>query len=170
MKYEIIFNGIKRKCKNKVELINTAFFLHNNDVEYSAKEYSNINGVYGWNNISTSDYCRRCGRKLSDPNSVKNGIGPECIKRISMYNNQDNKLSILDSGTSKDIIDSIPNNRKYNCQFCNGELNHTIFYYEHKEGWFVKILGKKVWLWIECMNCGHQWSLEHLRVSRSISF
>ena len=32
--------------------------------------------------ILNSGHCFRCGRKLTTPESIKSGYGPECIKRI----------------------------------------------------------------------------------------
>jgi len=37
-----------------------------------------------WVEFHKTTYCRRCGRRLTNPESVMNGIGPECIKHTSV--------------------------------------------------------------------------------------
>ena len=39
--------------------------------------------------------CGKCGRKLTTPNSVQNGFGPECISFISKQQLRDMKLNLL---------------------------------------------------------------------------
>lgn len=35
--------------------------------------------------IYHSGKCGRCGKKLTDPRSIENGLGPECSKRVNKY-------------------------------------------------------------------------------------
>lgn len=28
-------------------------------------------------------FCKRCGRRLTDPKSIKKGVGPKCEKKMS---------------------------------------------------------------------------------------
>lgn len=177
--YKIRFNNGKyfttRKCKNKAELVNTAFFFDKNGIDYTAEEYKKDKETqrFGWNSFTPSVHCRRCGRELTNPESVKNGIGPECIKKVGRTKNfpaSDNLTQILPSHIADKVLESISQWRKDECQFCRGQLNPTVYYYEHDGGWYVEALGKKVWLWVECEKCGHQWSLTHLGVYRSQSF
>jgi hypothetical protein len=53
------------------------------------------------------------------------------------------------------------------CQWCGEELDtDDIDMYEHEGGWDVG-LPKKQWLSVHCHNCGYDWSLWKLGVSRS---
>lgn len=166
-KYKITFEGKTKNLKNKTQTANTAYYFDKKGIKYEAKEYSKQNGRYGWRTFTPSNFCRRCGRALTDPKSVKNGVGPVCIHKMDRdqaFPESDNKTKILGWDIAQKVIESIPSYRRDKCRFCEGDLDHTVYYYEHDGGWFVESLGKKVWLWLECSKCGQQWSLTHLGV------
>jgi len=49
---------------------------------FAQKVLSNHKTIPEGYSISPSGNCMRCGRKLTTPESIKTGYGPECIKRI----------------------------------------------------------------------------------------
>jgi hypothetical protein len=40
---------------------------------------------FGSNPNKGVGHCRRCGRELTDPKSIKKGIGPECEKNEQLH-------------------------------------------------------------------------------------
>lgn len=70
------------------------------------------------------------------------------------------KIKILDSKIAERFLKLI--NKK--CKFCGMPLEDIIYYYNHDSGVFIKELGKKAWLYIECSNenCKYQWSFYKL--------
>lgn len=40
-------------------------------------------------------HCGKCGRKLTVPSSIENGIGPECIKTLSKSEKRDKFLELI---------------------------------------------------------------------------
>ena len=168
------FRKMTRDVKTKAEVASIAQNFDKNKVDYEAQEYNKREGRYGWRVFQPSNYCQICGRALSNPKSVNRGIGPECAKkyRVPKDSNvpEDVCTKTLDNLTTQNIIKMIPEYYRDECKFCNGMLNHIVYYYEHDGGWYVESLDKRVWLWLECSKCGHQWSLDHLRVSRTCRF
>jgi hypothetical protein len=39
--------------------------------------------------------CGKCGRALTVPSSIENGLGPECIKSLSKQEKRDKFLSLI---------------------------------------------------------------------------
>ena len=181
-KYKINFfnekhnRKITKNVSTKAEMGSISRNFDKNNVEYEGYKYGKNKETnrYGWTQYQSSNFCQICGRHLTDPDSIRRGIGPICAgkNRVPRDSNpsEDPRIKILNGAIAQTIIEAIPEFRRNECQFCNGELNHRVYYYEHEGGWFVESLNKKVWLWIECSKCGHQWSLQHLRVSQSTTF
>ncbi|MFW9881939.1 MAG: DUF6011 domain-containing protein [Candidatus Thorarchaeota archaeon] len=181
VKYKIKFKkmdsdySITRSVKTKAEMSNISFHFQENNIDYEAQEYSKENGRFGWRKFEPSHFCRKCGRSLSALKSVLNGIGPICIKKSGTteirnreFPESDLRTKLLTGSAYDKIWDEI--GRMSKCGFCSGEFNANIYYYEHDSGWYVKDLDKKVWIWVECSKCGHQWSLEHLHIWRNTQF
>jgi len=34
--------------------------------------------------------------------------------------------------------------------------NFELGFYEHSDGWFVKSLNKRLWIYVRCLNCDYQ--------------
>ncbi|HEY0088422.1 MAG TPA: DUF6011 domain-containing protein [Candidatus Lokiarchaeia archaeon] len=178
-RYKISFNKnnqkITKNIPTKAEIASIGQNFDKNNIQYEAKEYSKDKETnrFGWKSFKPSSFCQICGRHLTDPKSINRGIGPECFKKNrlnSEFPETDTTTKILNGLTAKKILESISEDKRNKCRFCDGELDDIVRYYEHNEGWYVSELNNKVWLWIECIKCGHQWSLMHLGVSRNIKF
>lgn len=48
----------------------------------AAKDWHNGRDQYPYVVVFHEGKCGRCGRRLTDPHSIKMGFGPECIKKI----------------------------------------------------------------------------------------
>lgn len=110
--------------------------------------------------------CIKCGRTLSDPKSIKLGIGPICRKNGSL---KQNKLdAILDNYDPLEYINLTPEESKpfkelftrhkdCSCGYKNLHSLQIIGYYPHDEGCIIR--GKKNWLYIKCPKCNNDMSL-----------
>ena len=54
------------------------------------------------------------------------------------------------------------------CRWCNAELPRQLKSYPHPNGWRVKGLSERVWLYVECKKCGYQWALWKLGVPMDV--
>lgn len=70
-----------RKFRKRAEALENVFLLKQKGIQAEMQEYDQEKSA--WVLINPSAYCRRCGRKLSDPSSVKNGLGKECQKKAA---------------------------------------------------------------------------------------
>lgn len=87
------------------------------------------------------------------------------MSKIIITNLNDYLIRKFDRDTSKQIY-NIANLQNKTCQFCNGKFDKTAYYYKHDSGYQTNIYFEKIWIWFECLKCGHQWSLPYLGLSR----
>ncbi len=184
IKFTYILNGcvFKKSVKSKAEAAKTAFHLSQHgatDIKCAA--YEKKDGKYGYYAFAASTTCRRCGRELTDPESIKRGIGPECIKKGDLHKGNGGKPSDAAAAdlqtrsipvTLQETIFNLTNPNRRTCRFCNTPLQaRNLYYYPHAGGYLIPSLQipkaleeGKAWVFIECFTCGHEWSLNHLGV------
>jgi len=79
---------------------------------------------------------------------------------------KDNKIHKFDKNTSDQIKQYIPIKQ---CNFCRGKIFlPNAMYYKHDGGWKTSLFDEKIWIYITCKKCGHEWSLTHLGVKRNV--
>ena len=112
--------------------------------------------------------CTKCGREIHNPESVKNGMGPVCAGKTQhkSYSQGSDGLDpffpkLLDPDLAELFLKQL---QVLNCKSCGTPLPRAIKHYEHEGGWEVLGFQKKQWLFIECLNCEHEWSLNKLGV------
>lgn len=169
MPYKITFfdtikkKEVTKKVKTKAEIALVGQYFKHNNVNHRAEEYTkNEEGRYGWKEFEASNFCRVCGRALTDPTSVSRGIGPICYGKYNvngMAQKVDTETQILDASIAKRFLEFM---HQVNCRTCGGTLGSIVYYYEHSEGVYIEELDKKVWVWVECNKCQHQWSIYKL--------
>lgn len=119
-----------------------------------------------------------CGRRLTDPDSVKKGIGPICEKKIKKMDRVWRKAGLdqgyfnlelyphgLDISKLSAEIDRI--GPKCNC----GETlrGSNVEHYKHGSG--IKVIGYQdlQWIYVHCDNCNYDmalWKIKELRDSQ----
>jgi len=52
------------------------------------------------------------------------------------------------------------------CRWCGSDLPARFKAYRHDDGWIVSGVEGRWWVYVECPNCGYQWSLWKLGVPR----
>jgi hypothetical protein len=52
------------------------------------------------------------------------------------------------------------------CLWCGNPLPEEIRYYEHADGWLVRGMENKQWLYLYCARCEYEWALWKLGVPR----
>lgn len=125
-----------------------------------------------WIEFHRSTYCRRCGRALTDPKSVANGIGPECIKHVNTnishlkdYQKRINDYLSMIEGTvtlSQDAVSFIqPHIDMDRFQHCHAELPLNLVAYPHDGGLTLPGYPEKMWVYVVCPTCGYQLSWHH---------
>lgn len=180
LSFEFQNRRVTRDCGTKAEAAEKAYQLtQHGATNIEGKEYTKITPAgldaayskphYGWQTFQPSNHCRRCGRALSDPKSVQNGIGPECIKKLpSAFGSFQQPADITIRTVPMDIAARImPLLWQKDCRFCNTALTPALMqYYEHDGGQTCPPIGdKRYWFFMECPTCGHQWAFKHLNVS-----
>lgn len=78
---------------------------------------------------------------------------------------QDFKTHYFNKKASNQITLYLENKK---CNFCESALDlNRAGFYQHEGGWKLTSIKEKIWIWFECSTCHHQWSINHLGVSRN---
>lgn len=118
-------------------------------------------------------HCKRCGKKLSDPKSMKRGYGPICAKKIQWEQKKQATINEFYHKGEKEVNNHpslseywnevLENTYRTKCTcgsdlFTNGIMDH----YEHSGGCFVNGYKNKQWIFITCLKCNYSWSISKL--------
>lgn len=126
--------------------------------------------------MNTSNVCRNCGRALTDPESVKLGIGPICRRKasVSMISTENKNKGTKEHNDYPTLTEYSKEARNYmikqgnhkKCMCGKPVIDGYVEHYEHDGGWYVKGYKNKQWLYFECPNCHYQYSFQHAGVRR----
>lgn len=118
-----------------------------------------------------STHCRRCGRGLRNPRSVKHGMGPVCwSKTMHSFENRDvvEPCTITDRELAGDVLGDIMalfraeakrGHIRGTC-LCDRPLNFgSLETYDHEGGYALPGFGKPQWLSLHCGKCNYDMSI-----------
>lgn len=107
-------------------------------------------------------YCKRCGRLLTDPDSVKRGYGAICYALLARENKEipePVKFGGLDLDELADLIDS----KKPVC-ICGEPLQGSgLKTYPHEGGEIVYGKPGRQWVYVHCKKCGYDMALHKIK-------
>ncbi|MFX1380752.1 MAG: DUF6011 domain-containing protein [Promethearchaeota archaeon] len=118
----------------------------------------------------TSNTCRRCGRALSDPKSIKRGYGPMCYGKVKIQTTIETNLEevffdiVITEEEAKPFRDQFTKRNECSCGFKGIHKEPILGYWDHPGGWMIR--GRMAWLYIHCPKCGYEWSIWKLGVLR----
>lgn len=122
------------------------------------------------NNVA-STYCQICGRELTDPESVRYGIGPVCrsrqckndrIWRACQDKGAHNEELYIEGIDIQELARKIYE-KKPSCSCGKTLESYNLEHYLHEGGEQVKGYEKPQWLYIHCDNCGYDMALWKIR-------
>jgi len=97
-------------------------------------------------------HCNKCGRPLSDPESIQRGFGPTCWAKITAHRDP---LTGEFPLAEEALRNTDPEKAK--C-ICGHDLrNEAVRGYEHDAGWQTD--HGKQWLFVKCPMCGYDMAL-----------
>jgi hypothetical protein len=104
--------------------------------------------------------CGRCGRELTNEDSMARGYGPKCWRLVHYDNEQDVPRSILGSSQAQEAMSEISRRilRAVGDEKCScGERLDAgaVDSYDHAGGIKLKGYGEAQWVHLRC-KCGHQ--------------
>lgn len=118
--------------------------------------------------------CLICGRKLTDPDSVKRGIGPVCWSKIEREDRRERQVkSIWSKACNPDLnpegLDLIElahriEEHKPSC-ICGATLRgYNIDHYgPHDGGEIVRGYGDPRWVYVHCDRCGYDMAIHKIK-------